>query len=47
MKRDCFYRKIKRELSVKNNVKLIYINYTDPITEEFILQKVNEAKKHG
>lgn len=33
---------IKRELSKKNNVKLIYINYWEDITPELIRQKIEE-----
>ena len=38
---------LKRKLSEINHIQLIYINYTDPLTEEFISQKVNEAKKYA
>lgn len=34
---------LKKQLSEQNNVKLIYINYNDPITQEFISQKVKEV----
>lgn len=34
--------KIKKELSIKNNVKLIYINYWENITKELIIEKLKE-----
>ena len=38
---------LKKQLSAKNHITLIYINYNDPITEEFIKEKVTGAKNHG
>lgn len=38
---------LKKQLSAKNHITLIYINYNDPITEEFIIAKVTGAKNHG
>lgn len=34
---------LKKQLSEQNNIKLIYINYNDPLTNEFISSKVKEV----
>ena len=36
---------IKKQLSEQNNIRLIYINYSDPLTQEFISQKIEEVTK--
>ena len=37
--------RLKNLLSEKNNIKLIYVNYWEDISEDLIRQKINELKK--
>lgn len=37
--------KLKMELSLKNNIKLIYVTYEETISENLILDKINNAMK--